>query len=144
MSLQYYPYPSHGSKHKFLHSSRLQDLGPGPTTWPWLASLSWAHLESCYPMISYVHIWYHSLLWYHITNFDIMWYIIYMVLYTVSYVYDMMCWNYDIIWCETQNRTGHPGYQAMQLRLTSHQWGIRFVLAFKSPSYVRQPRDQNS
>ena len=30
---------------------------------------------------------------------------------------------------ETQNRIDHPGYRAVQLRHTSHQWGLRFVQA---------------
>ena len=30
---------------------------------------------------------------------------------------------------EIQDRIGHQGYLAVQLRLTSHQWGLRFVLA---------------
>ena len=30
---------------------------------------------------------------------------------------------------ETEYRTGHPGYPAVQLCLTIHQWGLRFVPA---------------
>ena len=41
---------------------------------------------------------------------------------------------------ETQNRRSHPGYWAVQLRLTSHQWGPRFVRAFKCPSGALRPR----
>ena len=35
---------------------------------------------------------------------------------------------------ETQNKIDHPVYRAVQLRPTSHQWGLRFLWAFKSPS----------
>ena len=31
--------------------------------------------------------------------------------------------------CVSDHRAGNPGYPAVQLHLTSHQWGLRFVLA---------------
>ena len=46
-----------------------------------------------------------------------------------GHCYIFILWDVPGYRYETENRTGHPRYPAVQLRLTSHQWGLRFVPA---------------
>ena len=47
--------------------------------------------------------------------------------------------NFRLVFVGTyESRRGHPDYQAVQLRLTGHQWGLRFV-----PTHVTQDRTRH-
>ena len=56
---------------------------------------------------------------------------IFWIFFCVFYVFFALFFAYHlhIISYYTRNSAGQPGYPALQLCLTSHKWGLRFVLA---------------